>query len=59
MNEIKKIKPHVHAKGGDRKLSEMPERETVLAFGGKIVRIPYVKDRSTTKIIDRVLGKNA
>jgi rfaE bifunctional protein nucleotidyltransferase chain/domain len=52
---IKKLKPHVHAKGGDRKLSEIPECATVIENGGKMVRLKLVKKHSTTKVIEKVV----
>jgi rfaE bifunctional protein nucleotidyltransferase chain/domain len=51
---LKKLKPHVHAKGGDRTLAQMPERETVEMNGGKMVRLKFVKHHSTTKVIEKV-----
>lgn len=51
------IKPNIHAKGADRKLAQMPERFAVKRAGGKIVRIPYSKNYSTTRIVDRLTHK--
>jgi len=56
-NLIKVIKPDVHVKGGDYKVSELPERKLVEALGGKVVVIPPIKGRSTTGIVERILGK--
>ena len=51
---LAKLKPDVHVKGADRKLSEIVEKDTVAKFGGELVLIPYVKDRSTTRIIKKI-----
>lgn len=56
---VKKIKPHIHAKGADRTLSQMPEAKVVKEYGGKIVRLPYLKGKSTTNIIERVIAAYA
>lgn len=54
---IKLIKPDIHVKGGDYKVSELPERKTVESLGGKVVVIPPIKGKSTTGIIEKILGK--
>ena len=51
---LKKIRPHVHAKGADRKISEIIEKPTLDEIGAKLVRIPYHKGKSTTAIIDKI-----
>ena len=52
---LKELKPHIHVKGADRGLGEIIEKKTVEEGGGRIVRAPYVKDRSTTNIVRRIL----
>lgn len=56
-NLIKAIKPDFHVKGGDYKISELPERKTVEAMGGKVIVIPPIEGRSTTGIVNKILGK--
>jgi D-beta-D-heptose 7-phosphate kinase/D-beta-D-heptose 1-phosphate adenosyltransferase len=56
-NLIKTIRPDIHVKGGDYKVSELPERKLVEALGGKVVVIPPIKGRSTSGIVERILGK--
>jgi D-beta-D-heptose 7-phosphate kinase/D-beta-D-heptose 1-phosphate adenosyltransferase len=51
---IAELKPHVHAKGADRALKQMLEPPVLKKYGGKILRIPYVKSHSTTGIIERI-----
>lgn len=54
---IRIIKPDIHVKGGDYKVSQLPEKKLVESFGGKVVVIPPIAGRSTTNIIERILGK--
>lgn len=53
-NLIKIIKPDVHVKGGDYKVSQLPERKLVQSLKGKVVVIPPIKGRSTTNIIEKI-----
>jgi D-beta-D-heptose 7-phosphate kinase / D-beta-D-heptose 1-phosphate adenosyltransferase len=48
------VRPHVFAKGGDYTRERMPEATVVEALGGEVRILPYVRDRSTTSIIERV-----
>jgi D-beta-D-heptose 7-phosphate kinase/D-beta-D-heptose 1-phosphate adenosyltransferase len=48
------VRPHVFVKGGDYTLDRMPEAEVVRALGGEVRILPYVRDRSTTSVIERV-----
>lgn len=50
---LKKIKPHIHVKGGDRKLSQIIERDTLKKMGTKLVLLPHIKGKSTTNILKR------
>jgi D-beta-D-heptose 7-phosphate kinase/D-beta-D-heptose 1-phosphate adenosyltransferase len=51
---IELIKPHVFVKGGDYTVGMLPEAAAVEANGGAVHILPYVEDRSTTGIIDRI-----
>ncbi len=55
---IKIIKPHYHVKGSDYKNKPLIEREIVEKEGGKVVFIDLVEGKSTTKIIEKIRGKN-
>jgi D-beta-D-heptose 7-phosphate kinase/D-beta-D-heptose 1-phosphate adenosyltransferase len=48
------VRPHVFAKGGDYTLGSLPEAPLVAELGGNVQILPYVEDRSTTGIIERV-----
>jgi D-beta-D-heptose 7-phosphate kinase/D-beta-D-heptose 1-phosphate adenosyltransferase len=51
---INVVKPQVFAKGGDYTRDKLPEADHVEKAGGKIVFLPHVADRSTTRIIDKI-----
>jgi len=46
-----KLKPHIHAKGTDYTRENVPERDIVLSYGGKIAIVGDPKNHSTTDII--------
>jgi len=48
------LKPHVHAKGPDYSLETVPERSTVLAYGGEIAIVGDPKDHSSTRLQERL-----
>jgi len=56
---LSKIKNNIHVKGQDRKISEIVEKEVVENNGGKIVLLPIIKNKSTTKLINAVLEKHS
>ena len=47
------LRPDIHVKGGDYRIEDLPEAETVRAYGGRIVLIDLVPGRSTTSMIER------
>ncbi len=51
------LKPHIHAKGSDYTENTVPERETVLSYGGKIAICGGKKVRSSSKIIKDIISK--
>lgn len=52
---VAKIKPDVHAKGGDYKISQIIERHVVEKNDGKIVIINMEKGYSTTMLINKIV----
>ncbi len=52
---IKRIKPDIITKGGDYKVEDIVGSDIVLEKGGKVIICPFVKDKSTTNIIDKIL----
>jgi len=51
------LRPDVHAKGTDYTLENVPERETVLAYGGRIAIVGDPKDHSSTALLDDMRKK--
>ena len=51
---IQAIKPDVLVKGADYSLSQIVGAAEVLAYGGKVKRIPMVDGRSTTRIVQKM-----
>jgi D-beta-D-heptose 7-phosphate kinase/D-beta-D-heptose 1-phosphate adenosyltransferase len=55
-NLILVVKPDVFVKGGDYTRERLPEARLVEQFGGCVQILPYLPDRSTTGIIERIQG---
>ncbi len=51
---IRLVRPHVFVKGGDYTRETLPEARLVESLGGTVQILPYVEDRSTTGIIERL-----
>jgi len=50
------LRPDVHCKGTDYTVGTVPERDTVLAFGGRIAIVGDPKDHSTRDLLARIRG---
>ncbi|HXW04515.1 MAG TPA: adenylyltransferase/cytidyltransferase family protein [Vicinamibacterales bacterium] len=50
------LKPDVHCKGTDYTAATVPERDTVLAYGGRIAIVGDPKDHSTRDLLARIRG---
>jgi D-beta-D-heptose 7-phosphate kinase/D-beta-D-heptose 1-phosphate adenosyltransferase len=48
------VRPHVFVKGGDYTREALPEARVVESYGGAVRILPFVQDRSTTSIIERI-----
>ena len=48
------LRPDVYAKGGDYTPEMLRETATVTAYGGRVVILDYLPDRSTTSLVDRI-----
>jgi glycerol-3-phosphate cytidylyltransferase len=53
---IRALMPEVHVKGGDYEANEMPETPVVQAYGGQVVILPLVPNRSTSRLL-KLLGE--
>lgn len=56
---LKELRPDVHAKGTDYTEESVPERETVLSYGGQVAIAGDPKDHSTRDLIEIILAKFA
>jgi rfaE bifunctional protein nucleotidyltransferase chain/domain len=50
------LRPDVHCKGTDYTADSVPERATVLAYGGRIAIVGDPKDHSTRDLLARIRG---
>jgi len=53
------LRPDVHCKGTDYTVATVPERETVLAYGGRIAIVGDPKDHSTRDLLARIRSNGA
>jgi D-beta-D-heptose 7-phosphate kinase / D-beta-D-heptose 1-phosphate adenosyltransferase len=54
---INVIQPDIFVKGGDYAQQQLPEAGLVEALGGKVMILPLLPDRSTTRIISQIHNK--
>ena len=50
------IKPAIHVKGGDYKITDLPEYETVVSNGGRVELLSFLDGYSSTNIINKLLN---
>lgn len=48
------LRPDVHCKGTDYTVDTVPERDTVLSYGGRIAIVGDPKDHSTRDLLNRI-----
>lgn len=53
-NLLLALKPDVHCKGTDYTEETVPERETVLSYGGRVAIVGDPKDHNTTTLLARL-----
>src|SRR6266852_7791639 len=51
------LKPDVHCKGTDYAADSVPERDVVLAYGGRIAIVGDPKEHSTSAILQKMRGR--
>ncbi len=47
---LRRLKPDIHVKGGDYRAEDLPETPVVESGGGRVVILPLLPGRSTTRI---------
>jgi len=53
---IREVQPHILVKGADYKVKDIVGNDIVRASGGRVVRIPLEKGRSTTSLIHKIIA---
>jgi rfaE bifunctional protein nucleotidyltransferase chain/domain len=53
---LQRLRPDVFVKGGDYGDSEIAEERVMRALGGRVAFVPYLAERSTTRLIRQVLA---
>jgi len=51
---ITALRPDILVKGGDYDMSQLPETQVVLAYGGQAQAIPFVEGYSTTALVQKI-----
>jgi D-beta-D-heptose 7-phosphate kinase / D-beta-D-heptose 1-phosphate adenosyltransferase len=50
---LERLRPDVWAKGGDYAAATLPEAPLVRSWGGRVILLPYLPGRSTTRILEK------
>lgn len=56
---VQALKPDVYVKGGNYRIEDLPEAPIVERYGGEIVLTPLIPDRSTSRLIDAMVGRRS
>jgi bifunctional ADP-heptose synthase (sugar kinase/adenylyltransferase) len=51
---IRQVRPDIYVKGGDYDIDTLEETRLVRSWGGTAIAIPFLHDRSTTKLLTKV-----
>jgi D-beta-D-heptose 7-phosphate kinase/D-beta-D-heptose 1-phosphate adenosyltransferase len=51
---LEELRPDIFAKGGDYALSDLPEARVLDRWGGQVVTLPYLRNRSTSALIEKL-----
>ena len=51
---LETIQPHLHVKGGDYQIDQMPETAVVRRYGGDVITVDFVPAHSSSGIIERI-----
>ncbi|OHA89211.1 MAG: hypothetical protein A2741_00250 [Candidatus Zambryskibacteria bacterium RIFCSPHIGHO2_01_FULL_43_27] len=58
---IKKLRPHIHVKGGGEDIKKHPnfwaQKRVIEGGGGKFILLRHIKGKSTSRIINKMIGK--
>lgn len=53
---LDRLRPDVWVKGGDYAVDDLPETPLVRSYGGRVEVLPFVQGRSTTSVLERLVG---
>ena len=53
---VQAVRPDIYVKGGDYSVDRIPEAELARSLGARAIAIPFIHDRSTTRLLQRVRG---
>jgi bifunctional ADP-heptose synthase (sugar kinase/adenylyltransferase) len=51
---LERLRPDVWAKGGDYAAEDLPEARVLARWGAKLVLLPFLEGRSTTRLLKEV-----
>jgi D-glycero-beta-D-manno-heptose 1-phosphate adenylyltransferase len=51
---VEAVRPDIYVKGGDYSVDRIPEAELARSLGARAIAIPFIHDRSTTRLLQRV-----
>lgn len=51
---LESVRPDIYVKGSDYDISAIPEGALVHSWGGQCIAIPFVHDRSTSVLVNRI-----
>ncbi len=55
LNLIKMLKPDILVKGGDWDKIKIVGKEIVESYGGRVITVPFIKGKSSSKIIEGIV----
>ena len=55
---IQTLRPNLLAKGADWKLDKIVGKEVVESAGGRVLAVPYKKNHSTTRLLQRIVSSS-
>jgi len=53
---IRALRPDILVKGADWKVSQIAGADFVKSYGGRVVRVPFVRGYSTTSVLEKIRG---
>jgi len=53
------LKPDILVKGGDYRIETIVGAQEILAWGGKVLTLPFVPEKSTSKILSKIEKTNS